>query len=168
MDEMGDQERAGDDVGRGCMLAIDLGLRTGLALYGRDGKLRWYRSHHFRNRAALKRGVYQIMRPITGLEVVVMEGDKHLAQIWGRLAAKWGAQTRRIDAACWREVLLDPCQQRSGADAKAHADSAARELIAWSGLSKPTALRHDTAEAILIGAWGALEYAWIERSQLPL
>jgi hypothetical protein len=38
----------------------------------------------------------------------------------------------------------------------------ARQIILWFGASRPTALRHDTAEAILIGLWGVLAVAWLE------
>ncbi|MEN9933480.1 MAG: hypothetical protein RLZZ387_59, partial [Chloroflexota bacterium] len=29
------------------LLAVDVGLRAGLALFDQDGRLRWYRSHNF-------------------------------------------------------------------------------------------------------------------------
>ena len=38
------------------LLAVDLGLRTGLAAFGDDGRLRWYRSQHFGSTASLRRG----------------------------------------------------------------------------------------------------------------
>ncbi|MBC8076709.1 MAG: hypothetical protein H7Y32_11595, partial [Chloroflexales bacterium] len=37
----------------------------------------------------------------------------------------------------------------------------ARRVIAWAGAPRPTSLRHDAAEAILIGLWGALEVGWL-------
>ena len=43
------------------LLAVDLGLKTGLALYGEDGKLRWYRSKNFGTTARLKRAVYSLL-----------------------------------------------------------------------------------------------------------
>ena len=41
----------------------------------------------------------------------------------------------------------------------------ARAVIEWSGAKRPTSLRHDAAEAILIGLWGALELGWL--AELP-
>jgi hypothetical protein len=55
----------------------------------------------------------------------------------------------------WRKSLLLPYQRRSGADAKAAADGLARDVIDRSGAKRPTSLRHDAAEAILVGAWAA-------------
>jgi hypothetical protein len=36
-------------------------------------------------------------------------------------------------------------------------------VIEWSGAARPTSLRHDAAEAILIGLWGLLEAGWMGR-----
>jgi hypothetical protein len=38
------------------LLAMDLGLRTGLALYVQDGRLMWYRSQHYGTRARVAVG----------------------------------------------------------------------------------------------------------------
>ena len=69
---------------------------------------------------------------------------------------------RNLNAEDWRRVLLYPRQQRSGQQAKQTADEIARRIIDWSGAPRPTALRHDTAEAILIGLWGVLEIGWLD------
>jgi len=37
------------------LLAVDVGVRTGLALYGDDGRLRGYRSHNLGSIARLRR-----------------------------------------------------------------------------------------------------------------
>jgi hypothetical protein len=37
----------------------------------------------------------------------------------------------------------------------------ARNVIEWSGARRPTSLRHDAAEAILIGLWGVLSAGWL-------
>ena len=39
---------------------------------------------------------------------------------------------------------------------------AARRIIEWSGAPRPTSLRHDAAEAVLIGFWGVLEVGWLD------
>lgn len=43
------------------LLAVDLGLRSGLALYGRDGRLREYRSQNFGSQSRLKRAVPSVL-----------------------------------------------------------------------------------------------------------
>lgn len=152
------------DLGRSekTLLAIDLGLRCGLALYGEDGRLRWYRSSHFANRAQLKKAIYGILRPIDGLAMIVMEGDRELAAFWRKLADKWEIPTSTIGAEVWRRELLLQREQQSGQIAKETADEMARAIIAWSDLPAPTSLRHDAAEAILIGLHGVREQGWLE------
>lgn len=148
------------------LLAVDLGLRTGLACYDTDGRLQWYRSQHFGTVAKLKRGAYGLLRQQPALQWLVMEGGGDLARVWQRLAEKRGLQVLPIDAQVWRQDLLLPREQRNGPLAKQHADTLARQVIEWSGASRPTALRHDAAEAILVGLWGAWHLGWLET--LPL
>jgi hypothetical protein len=62
-------------------------------------------------------------------------------------------------------MFLYSCEQENGTDAKKHAGDLARSVIAWSGAKKPTSLRHDAAEAILIGLWGVLHVGWLQ--ELP-
>jgi hypothetical protein len=147
------------------LLAIDNGLKCGLALYGADGRLRWYRSHNFGSPARLRQGAPSILREIGGLSHVALEGGGNLADHWLRAAERQGLATCVIAAEVWRERLLYAREQRSGAQAKQHADTQARKVIGWSGLPRPTALRHDAAEAILVGLWAALELGWLP--QLP-
>ncbi|HEU4561079.1 MAG TPA: hypothetical protein VFS20_24725, partial [Longimicrobium sp.] len=80
---------------------------------------------------------------------------------WTREASRRGVATLRISAEDWRRILLYPREQRSGAQAKLTADGLARRVIEWSGAPRATSLRHDAAEAILIGLWGVLEVGWL-------
>jgi len=144
------------------LLAVDLGLSTGLALYGQSGRLRWYRSKHFGSAARLRRAARQLLAEIPDLSRLVVEGSSPLADIWLREAERRQIAVRQISAEDWRRVLLYPRQQRSGQQAKQTADEIARRIIDWSGAPRPTALRHDTAEAILIGLWGVLEIGWLD------
>ena len=143
------------------LLAVDLGLKTGLALYGEDGKLRWYRSKNFGTTARLKRAVYGILKEIPGLAMLVIEGGGGIAEIWEHEAQKQGIAVRRITAEDWRKTILFSREQRTGAMAKERAAQLADAVIAWSGLRRPTAPRHDAAEAILIGLWGVIEQGWL-------
>lgn len=146
------------------LLAIDLGLRAGLALYGEDGRLIWYRSHNFGSAGRLRKGAYTILNEIPDLSWMILEGGETLGRAWLNQAERRGINVRQISAETWRPVLLSNRQQRSGADAKRHADILAREIIEWSGMARPTSLRHDAAEAILIGLWGVLEVGWLADS----
>jgi hypothetical protein len=141
----------------GSLLAVDLGVRTGLALYGQDGRLKWYRSRNFGTVQRLRRGVYGLLGDIPNLAWLVLEGGGPLADVWEREAAKRSVPVITINAEVWRQEFLYPREQRSGTEAKQKAGQMAKRVIEWSGLQKPTALRHDAAEAVLVGLWGALD-----------
>jgi hypothetical protein len=143
------------------LLAVDLGLKTGLALFGEDGKLRWYRSKNFGTTARLKRAVYGILKELPDLAVLVIEGGGSIAEIWAHEAQRRGTPVRRITAEDWRAQILYPRERQTGARAKERAAGLADTVIAWSGLRRPTAPRHDAAEAILIGLWGVIEQGWL-------
>lgn len=144
---------------------MDLGLRSGLAVFGRDGSLLRYRSTHFPTVGALKRALPRVLDEAPGLSWLVCEGDRHYASLWARLAEKRGAQILWASAETWRAVMLAPGERADGVRAKASAERLARQVIALSGAKRPTSLTHDVAEAIVIGLWGALEVGWI--SALP-
>ena len=146
----------------GSLFAVDLGLKTGLALYGQDGKLRWYRSKNFGTAARLKRGVITLLNSIADISLLVLEGGGTLATIWEREAKRLTIPVKRISAEEWRQKLLYPREQHTGLQAKHYSDDLARRIIKWSGISRPTSLRHDTAEAILIGFWAVIEVGWLE------
>ncbi len=143
------------------LLAVDLGLKTGLALYGRDGKLVWYRSRNFGSRGRLRRAADAILREATDVEVLVIEGGGDIAMPWIAEGERRGLKVLQLHAGAWRKLLLLSRHQRSGKDAKKHADRLARQIIQWSGAKKPTSLRHDAAEAICIGLWGTHQVGWI-------
>ena len=143
------------------LLAVDLGLRTGLALYGRDGRLQWYRSHNFGSASRLRRAVPGLLDELPDLTWIILEGGGRLAEIWKREAERRRIGVRQIGAEAWRQRFLLPRQQRRGSQAKAHAEDVAKRVIAWSQARRPTSLRDDAAEAILIGLWGALDVGWL-------
>ncbi len=139
----------------GCpkLLAVDCGLKTGLALFTLNGRLLWYRSHNFGSRARLKKAAWSILKEIEGLSHLVIEGGGELAEIWVKEGTKRGLSVQLVQAEQWRKDLLLPRQRHTGKQAKQVADELAREIIDKSGAAKPTSLRHDAAEAILFGCW---------------
>ena len=143
------------------LLAVDAGLRAGLAIYGSEGRLQRYRSTNFGAPKRLRSAVYGLMNDLPGLERVVVEGGGAVAEPWLREAKRRGLSVTQVHAGVWREALLLPRDQRTGAAAKEQADALARQVIIWSGAPRPTALRHDAAEAILIGLWGVLDAGWL-------
>lgn len=142
------------------LLAVDLGLTTGLALYGRDGRLRWYRSRHFANNTTLRRAARSLLGE-PGLSTLYIEGGGAIANVWTAEASRKGIPVTQVAAETWRATMLHDRDQRSGRQAKDRAAVLARRVIEWSGGPRPTALRHDTAEAILIGLWAVCDCGWL-------
>jgi hypothetical protein len=144
------------------LLAVDLGLKTGLATFGADGRLLSYRSTNFGTRERLRRGAPRVLADAGPVDVLVVEGDVSLGRVWGRAAERTGARVLAVPAERWRAALLHPSERRDGQIAKRNADRLARAVIAWSGAVRPTSLRHDAAEAVCIGLWGVLEIGWLD------
>ena len=148
------------------LLAVDLGLRSGLAQYGTDGRLIRYRSTHFGSLKTLKKAVPGIFKSLGPVTHVVVEGDRNLADIWKKSSLYCGAHFQTVSAEKWRRELLIPRKQVNRKRAKDEADRLARKIIGWSGLKRPVSLRHDAAEAILIGLWAVLELNWLADNPL--
>lgn len=145
------------------LLAIDLGLRTGLAVYGRDGKLVWYRSRNYGNKTRLRKAARSVIEEAGTVHVVAIEGGGDIALPWVHEIERRDIELIQVQAESWRKDLLLSRHQRSGPQAKKHADTLARKIIAWSGAKKPTSLRHDAAEAICFGLWAVREAGWLAR-----
>lgn len=144
------------------LLAVDLGLKTGLALYSEDGTLAWYRSQNYGAAKRLRRGVHALLGQLPELAYIVIEGGGTLADIWCKEAERRGIEVIVTGAEAWRRRLLYPRQHRSGPQAKDNAGELARRVIDCLGAPRPTSLRHDAAEAILIGLWGMMEVGWMD------
>jgi len=137
------------------VLAVDLGLRCGWAAFGAQGRLLAYGSRHFGSRATLRKAIPQILNGYPALSLLVIEGGGDLFVPWEKEAARRSIPVKQVSGEEWRKTILLPWQRRTGKDAKAAADGVAREVIERSGAKRPTSLRHDAAEAILVGAWAA-------------
>ncbi len=104
-----------------------------------------------------------MLNDLPTLAVLVLEGGGTLAEIWEREAENHRVLVRRISAEDWRDALFYPREQRNGKQAKRTAGEMARRVIEWSQATRPTSLRHDAAEAILIGMWGIVDAGWLDR-----
>ena len=136
------------------LLAVDLGLYAGLALFDDDGALVWFRSQNFGTVTRLKKAIPRVLDECGALQRVVVEGDRHLGELWQKAASKRGAVVSWVRPETWREALLLPREMRNGSDAKESASKLALAIIEKSGAKKPkTPLVDDVAEAICIGAW---------------
>lgn len=140
---------------RATLLAIDLGLRCGWAAFDETGRLLAYGSRHYGNRSALRKAIPQILGTYPRLARLVVEGGGELYIPWEKEATRRGIAVRQVASEEWRKSLLKPYERASGVDAKAAADGLARDIIERSGAKRPTSLRHDAAEAILVGVWAS-------------
>ena len=146
------------------LLAIDVGLRTGLALYADDGRLRWYESRNAGNRTRLKRVAERAIADAPDLAWLVLEGGGPVADVWKRRAERAGIAVLQVAADRWREHLLYPRERRTAAMAKHHANTLSRRVIEWSGAPRAPSLRHDAAEAILAGLWAVADAGWLDEA----
>lgn len=149
------------------LLAIDIGLKTGFALYGGEGKLKRYWSRRLGDRSKLKRIAFSTLKEPEDLEWLILEGGGWVAEIWRKEGARRGLKVRDVCAEEWRKDFFYPRQMRTGVEAKRNAVKLARKTIQWSGLNKPTSLKRDAAEAILIGLWGAIQLKLVSHEVIP-
>lgn len=147
-------------VSKPSLLAVDAGLRCGLALFDLStGTLRWFRSHNFGSAPRLRRASVSLINEIPDLVACVIEGGGMIADPWIKALAYRRIDYHQISAEHWRPGMLLSRQRRSGADAKKAALSNARHSIANASDKRAKSLTDDTAEAILIGEWALLNFA---------
>lgn len=139
------------------LLAVDAGIRFGFAHLDAAGRVLRYGSHNFGAVTRLRAAVPGLL---AGVSHLVVEGGGPVADPWLRVAERRGLVVWQTSADRWRPDLVPSRHRRSGADAKQYADGLARQVLAWSGAPRPTALRHDAAEAILVGLWAAIGWGW--------
>jgi hypothetical protein len=149
-----------------CLLAVDLGIRTGIACFHRDGRLAWYRSSNVGSRARLKKAVESVLDEADPVGILAIEGGGDLADPWISSGHRRGVDILQVSAEDWRHDLLLKREQESGAQAKKNAGRLARAIIDWADARKPTSLRHDAAEAICLGFWAILQAGWINRNDV--
>lgn len=93
----------------------------------------------------------------------MLEGGGPIADIWVSDSERRGLSVWRIAAEDWRGRFFTQRDQRGRDRYKHTAVVMARRIIEWSGAPRPTSLRHDAAEAVLIGLWGVLEAGWLDQ-----
>jgi len=147
------------------LLAIDAGVKTGLALYGKPDKLIWYRSHNMGSVSSLRKAATHLLHSIEGLMVIVIEGGGPVAEAWKKEAIQTGLEIISTDAGVWRKELLFPREYRDSLTAKQAAIGLAKKIIDKSDAPSANFPTHDAAEAVMIGLWGCKKHGWIQ--ELP-
>jgi hypothetical protein len=148
------------------LLAVDLGLRSGLAVYCNDGRLLWYRSTNFGSIRRLKQAVPGILDGIDNLQAVVLEGGGQLAEPWQRECQRRSLACQVVAAETWRSRILIPRRQLGAQLAKQNAGELARAVIECLAVRRPTSLRHDAAEAVLVGLDALIRFGWHDAARL--
>lgn len=142
------------------LLAIDAGLHCGYAMFDiSTTTLLWYRSHNYGSTARLKRGAATLIAQELPISILVIEGGGAVAEPWCKTATFYHIPVEQIYAEQWRADILHAREQRTGADAKRAAVHYAHQSMAAAKRTYHyNHVRHDAAEAILIGEW-ALQYS---------
>ncbi len=141
------------------ILAVDLGVKTGLALFDKGGRLLWCRSHNLGNMTRLRRAVHNILKDLPSLICLVLEGGGAVGEVWKREAKRQGIKVIEVSAEEWRGEFFSFDMQKDGRTAKKSALKLAGEIIKGSPSAYRKKLNHDTAEAVLIGLWAVRRLA---------
>ena len=147
------------------LLSIDLGLRFGWSCYDQKGRLVAYGSHHCGQANKLKNIAYTSLRALPIGSLLIVEGNSELYKYWHKTAQKFQIPIRQIYAENWRSDCLNHKEQADGKSAKEAAIRIAKTLIKSQSGQGPHNLRHDAAEACLMGWWGLKEIQWLTEVQ---
>jgi hypothetical protein len=144
------------------LLAVDLGVKTGFAMYSSRPELLWYHSQNYGNKFRLKKAIPGILNQDDRIDYLVMEGGGSLQKIWDASLEKMNIEVIHIMAEAWRKVLLLDREQRKGKMAKDKALMYALKIIDRLSEKKTASLNVNAAEAIMIGLWGINKLGWIK------
>ncbi|GAB1403520.1 hypothetical protein DSECCO2_614690 [anaerobic digester metagenome] len=145
------------------LLAVDVGVKTGLALFDNTGKLHWHRSHNMGSVPSLRKAADNIAKTIPDLKYIVAEGGGRIGLVWKKVALRYGKIFLAADARDWRSEMLYSREQRTGLTAKQTAIEMAIHFLKINGTPPPQILIHDSAEAILTGIWCCHKIGWIKK-----
>lgn len=146
------------------LLSVDLGVKTGLALFSSDGSLLWFRSQNFGNKVRLRKAIPWLLGLEEELTHLVIEGGGPLLKIWDSFLVKRNLTVIKTMADDWRADLMLHREQRKAKAAKRNALMYAARAVEKLSDHKPTSIDEDTAEAILIGVWAMKKLGWIHRT----
>jgi hypothetical protein len=148
------------------LLAVDAGVKTGLALFSRPDKLIWYRSHNMGSVNGLRKAAYNLIHSIENLTCIAVEGGGPVAVAWIKEAGKQNIKIISTDAGEWRKQMLFPREYRNSTTAKRNAIILSGSIIENSEAPSWNSPTHDAAEAILIGYWACKSVGWINKLNL--
>ena len=165
------------------LLAVDLGLKSGVALYNKQGKLLRYEQHLF-NRDKLDDEIKAIVEgwesdiqssdtmsssneePWTVTKIALEGGDVAIFNAWDSAAKD--ISITRVSPEEWRFHLLSEKERISGAASKAAARLIARQVVSDFGImgNHEGKFKTDVAEAVLLGFYVCKKLGWISRDPI--
>lgn len=125
------------------LLSVDLGLRSGFALYNSTGQLISFAHHRFDTLQNLKTSILvelSILSKVYNLNHFVLEGDAVYGSIWTSAINQFAAENEKnvviiyIAPAEWRDRLLTSRERKSGRDAKRASRLISRQIMWRSGM----------------------------------
>lgn len=156
------------------LLAVDLGLRTGVSLFDSTGQVTRCEHFHFDSTDDLVCGAKRILSEWGSVSHIAIEGmDPPLAEAWIRAAGGCENQPQvlSVKPEQWRLDLLTSDERKSGESSKATSVVLAQSIL--PDPLKEISLSDDLAESLLLGlhvsrrlGWGALQDPPIVRGGL--
>lgn len=124
------------------LLAVDMGLRSGFALYNSSGLLIDFTNHRFLSLPTLKESILEVLNSIYvthHLTNFVLEGDAVYGELWRMALEEFSHKKNEtvdvlfVSPSEWRERLLTLKERKSGQDAKTAARQICRQIMWRSG-----------------------------------
>ena len=137
------------------LLAIDLGLHFAWALYTLDAQLIGYSSHHCPHYRSLKGFAALMLRRLPIHSYVYIEGGGTLLKAWSKPCTSYQHHLVQLHAKEWRDDVFTTFHSPnlSSKEAKKQAIHRASSVIKTASHKGHHTLRHDSAEAVLLGWW---------------
>ena len=160
------------------LMAVDLGLKSGVSLFNSQGKLVRYEQFHF-DRDTIQVYIAKLIREweqdaatlipteegtsFKVSHIAIEGGDTSLLRVWERAAPDYSLLRVRPEE--WRAELLTEKENHDGASAKAASRLIARQVVEDYGIMEQHSgkFQTDVAESVLLGLYVARRLGWIER-----
>lgn len=136
---------------QGNLLAVDLGVKTGMAIFTSEGKLLWYGSRNYGSKNSLRSDIPRLLQQYGPLRRLVLEGGGALYEVWQREAQREQIPVTAFHADYWREMFFGSGYLMHTDKAKVKAVEMAERVINQLGVYKFSTPVHHAAEAILAG-----------------
>jgi len=152
------------------LLAVDLGLRTGTAVFDSTGVVLAVDSWYFKSHDALLDGLTDLLSTHAITHVVIEGEDRKLYNIWRKAVEGFdGVQLARVIADDWRRSMLAKKEMRDARKAKSAAGMIAKQVLKKSENEAliDKKISADAAEALLIGCYALRVLGW-DNSTEPL